>query len=790
MIDVRPVTVAAALFGIGVIIGSKADVPALIWILCGAAILLGWLILLLRRSPQTRAAFLAALLFLGAGHVSAALEARPVLETRYDTSICATIADQPVVESDIERMQCRLTDITVDGVPLKYEVRLYLRGDAAILSGIEYGQKITLTGHLRAGEMPMNPGEFDFGRYLWRDGLAGYVTAQLSDASFEPAPSSLKGRFYAFRSALAEQIDTLFPKSSALVRALVLGDRSSMDDELRDAFSKAGVAHLLAISGMHVTLLAAALAYLLGRFLPRSVTFPITVALLLLYGAIAGFSSSIIRAIVMFCVLGYAPLAGRMPDPFTRLSVAFFGMLIFNPLYISDAGFVLSFSAAGGLICLTPVMNRLMQPLERLLSARSNIFPVRIAARMGSYLLSLFCASLAAQLATLPAVIAYYGTLPLLATLTNIFAIPLTMAGLALALAALLLACLSQSLGVFVAVVPDLVLQTLAWVTEKGALLPFSEFRLGRFPGLLSILYVALLVLISNLSRLRTRTRLILTGTLPVIAALAVGFSALSSLGLSVLFFSAGQADCALLTAQGHHYLIDAGLEDTPAADYLDREGIELDAIFLSHPHVDHTGGLAAVLEITKPARLYIPAGWNSVEADDGVAEAIELARSMGIEIIELAAGDMIPLGGDIYADVLHPPRDYDADSANSISMLLHVQNGDGSVLFTGDLPMNDEPTDTPDADVLKVAHHGAANSTGLWQLAGATPSVAVVQVGKNNYGHPSPETVARLKDVGAEIYCTDEYGAVRTRILSNGTVLIETETIPATRTEESNELE
>ena len=103
---------------------------------------------------------------------------------------------------------------------------------------------------------------------------------------------------------------------------------------------------------------------------------------------------------------------------------------------------------------------------------------------------------------------------------------------------------------------------------------------------------------------------------------------------------------------------------------------------------------------------------------------------------------------------------------------------------------MNDEPTDTPDADVLKVAHHGAANSTGLWQLAGATPSVAVVQVGKNNYGHPAPETVARLADVGAEIYCTDEYGAVRTRILSNGTVLIETETIPATRTEEANELE
>ena len=770
----RPVLLAAALFGVGVIGALHSSVPAMYWLCPGAALLLGGLIAPAgRRSPKT-ALVLAAMLFLGAWRVSAVLQARPMLETRYDVAISGVIAEDPTLDAENDRIFCRLRDVRVDGERLGCDLRLYLHGGVKSLARIRYGQGVSLTGHLFAPDAPRNPGEFDFGRYLWRYGMAGYATGNLADAELTPARSSLRGGFYAFRRAVSARIEELFPHSAALVKALVLGERRDMDDDLRDSFARAGVAHLLAISGMHVTLLAMALTLLLGKVLSRRVNFLIVSLALLFYGALAGFGASIVRAILMYIALGCAPVAGRMPDSFTRVGLAFLLMLIVQPLYILDAGFALSFSAVAGILCLTPLLQRAFAPLEAWLRPRRRGFLPGLPRQAVKWISGMICATIAAQLGTLPCVVASYGTLPLLGTLTNLAAVPLAMAALALSLAALLLSCLFKPLGMLLAFAPDLLFQLLVRVTELGAALPLSEFRLRRFPAYLSAAYALLIVFASDLTRLKYWKRTACLLLLPVLAAAALGLGTLAGRGLSVLFLDVGQGDCAMVAAQGNYYLVDTGPWGTGAADYIEREGIHLSGVFLSHPHADHAGGLARVLLVDTPDAIYLPAGWFAVDSDSGIFETLEIAQDMGVQLMEVERGDVIDLSPQITAEVVHPAGDYEPPSTNSISMVLLVRYGQGSVLFTGDLPSADEPEDLPNADVLKVAHHGAANGTSVWQVAAVSPSVAVVQVGRrNSYGHPSEETLARLAEAGARIYRNDRDGAVRVRVFPNGNVSV-----------------
>ena len=763
LLDTRPVVAAAALFGVGALAVTHSHVPPWIWFCPGAALLLGGL--LIPKGGRRRAALIvAAMLFLGAWRVSAQLAARPVYETQYGVEITGVISGDPQLDAEQGRLIFPLREARVDGRRLGFPLRLYLHGGVRALGKIRYGAAVRLTGNLYAPEPATNPGQFDFGLYLWKNGLGGYATGQLQDATIRESGGSLPGAFYELRRGVAARIERLFPKSGALVKALVLGDKGDMDDELRESFAKAGVAHLLAISGMHVTLLAMGLSLLLGRVLPRKITFVITLLALCFYGALAGFRASIVRAILMYAALGFAPAAGRLADSYTRTALAFLLMLIVKPLYILDTGFALSFAAVAGLLSLTPPLERLFMPLARRLRG--------LPQKALRALVSALTATLAAQLATLPIVIASYGTLPLLGTLTNLAAVPLAMLALALAIVALLLSCVAVPLGAFVALAPELLFQLLVRVTAIGAALPFAELRLSRFPLWLGALYAVLIALASGLSRLREGRKLVCVLLLPALALAAVGVARLEAQGLSVLFLDVGQGDCALVTAQGRHYLMDAGPWGSYGADYIEREGIHLDGVFLSHPHADHAGGLARILLVDKPDAIYLPAHWFDVEADSGIFETLEIAQDMGVELIELEAGDALRLSPDVTAEVVHPSSEGAPASTNGISMVVRVAYGEGSVLFTGDLPSADEPRPLPDVDVLKVAHHGAANSTSIWQVAETTPSVAVIQVGRgNSYGHPTEDALRRLARGGVRVFRNDLNGAVRVRVYPNGYV-------------------
>ena len=769
----RPLMLFAALFGLGVIAAQDGRLPLGVLLACAFVLLFAWIAL--HMGGRRCAALLAACgLFLGAARMTQAVSAQPQVQDRFSIALSGTVADSPFVDTELMRLTCRLTDVRAEGEALDYDIRLYLRGDIAALRAIAPGQRVETTGHLWSPDAATNPGEFDFSAYLWRNGMAAYATANLADTQVTGEPVGLQAWLHTLRNAMGERIDALFPRSAQMVRALVLGDRGDMDEDLRDSFNRAGVAHVLSISGLHITMLAMAMMSLLSLFLPRRWAFWISLILVVFYGLLVGMAASVLRSIIMYAALGAGQSMGRPTDAFTRLSLAFVVLLAWNPLSLADAGFVLSFTASAGMLCLTEPLSAALH-IDRLRVPEWSFRPVALLRRAVRYFASLLCATLAAQLSTLPAVIAYYGELPLLATLANLVVVPLILAGMYLAVAALLVSLLWMPLAALVAWAADFALLCSTATTQFCARLPFNALALPAFPVWLTALFAIVVIAVSPLTRLRRGLRHALLLVLPALACVAALLP--GPQGLQITFLDAEQADAAVVLAEGEAYVVDVGLENSPVSAYLSHIGRAPKAVFLSHPHDDHAGGLSALLEDYVPETIYIPAGWYDVEADDGIAQAMAQAEALGVEIVELAAGDVVRLSENVSATVLYPERNATVSGdANAVSMLLQIDYGEASALFTGDLEMAYEPGPMPDVDVLKVAHHGSDNASSLMMLHSASPSAAVISVGADNpYGHPAAALLDRLEDTGAHIYRTDRHGAITVKFHTDGTVSVRT---------------
>ena len=279
----RPLACFTAAFLIGALIQRDFSIPAL-W--CAPALLAALGAIFIARRRRLVAAFL--LLAVGAlcGMTRMALvpgDAQPV-EDRYSVKMEGRVASEPYLNPQSGRLIFRFRLERADDAAETGVLRLYLRGEEALLREIAYGQRLSLTGHIWAADPATNPYEFDFRDYLNRHGFNGYATAKIEDVEILGASADLQTVVIAARQAISRRIDALFTDNAGLMRALVLGDRSMLSDELRAALNRSGIAHLVSISGMHVTLLAAMLSLVLGRFMPMWKARLASVALLMSQG--------------------------------------------------------------------------------------------------------------------------------------------------------------------------------------------------------------------------------------------------------------------------------------------------------------------------------------------------------------------------------------------------------------------------------------------------------------------------------------------------------------------------
>ncbi len=709
-------------------------------------------------------------------HLAAIAEGPVVLEGR--------VADHPAVTArgvrfvlDLEAARGMRARHPVSG---PVQVALWQPRDGAApripYPDLEAGDRVRLSGTLRPITRRRNPADFDYGAWLTRRGIRATFAASDSGAAVvlghEAGPLDRLANVTRRRVRITLRRYRPDPDARAVLAALLLADRSRIDDATREAFATTGLMHLLAISGLHVLLVGLGLYGLLKPMLHRLgwswrrveiVRAVVTLALLGLYVLATGAPASAVRALVMAAVLIVGTATERAPNTLNALGVAALVLLLVRPTFLFDVGFQLSFAAVGGIVLLMPVLERTV--------------PIRwTTGAAGRWAVNSTLVSLAATLGTMPVLLWHFGRLPLAGLVLNLAAIPataLTLGSGLLTVAFTPLAGLASATGA----AAQLGATTLLWISRTGAeWLDWSNVGVTVHSLWVVTALVAGLVALALGPRPRHRWRMI--GVTLALAAVAVWqpvFRGEHAPTLEVLFFDVGQGDAALLRLpSGRHVLVDAGVRD-PYTDQGERTilphlawaGIDrLDAVVVSHPHADHLGGLPAVLRAIPVAHVI----HNGHRYGSRLfAETDSLLNAHHVHSRAVTAGDTLLLDPAVHIQVLAPTHAPGPDDeANEGSVVLRVTYGDTAFLLTGDAEDAAEDDlvarygEALRSDVVKVAHHGSRTSSIPDFVERTQAEMAVVSVARRNrYGLPDAPVLDRWREAGADVLQTWETGAV-----------------------------
>ncbi len=562
--------------------------------------------------------------------------------------------------------------------------------------------------------------------------------------------------------ALKDSISRIFPDDVAgFMTALTTGDKDGLPVGMYAAFQRSGIAHVVAVSGLHIGFLAGLLSTLLGK---RSKLSSIIGILLVFFFAITtGSSPSALRAAFMIGFLLLAPLVGREDDKPTTLSAVLLILLVVCPYAAASVSLQLSFAAVAGIFLVTGPLNR--RWIDRIPKWKSR--PLCWLRRCLIFLASTLATSLGALLFTAPLVAIYYNSVSLAAPLTNVLTLWLVsntfMGGLLAALVGLIFPMAGTVLAWLVAWPARWVI----WVSEAIAKWPFSSLALlsGYLVGWFILSYSLLLLWLLFRKKIRLR---VVVATAAVTLAASLTFQAYPALSgsLTVAVLDVGQGASTLLCSQGHAVLVDCGgnnwtgAGDT-AANYIQSLGLSrLDALVLTHYHTDHANGVPELLARLDVGMLILP----DVTPEEPLRqEILAQAQEYGCEVQLLYDYDALVTFGDAQLNIFAPLGD---GGANEEGLSVLCSSGTFDVLITGD--MNDiverrlvRSKDLPDIELLVVGHHGSRTSTSAELLLATRPEEAVISVGRNTYGHPTNEALARLTAARCNIYRTDLMGTV-----------------------------
>jgi competence protein ComEC len=653
------------------------------------------------------------------------------------------------------------------------------------------------------GALEAAPTDDGFGQFLVRSGI-GYTTLarELERLGADGTPLA---ELEQVRRGAAAAISAVLPEPQAgLASAMSIGLRDLVSRDVSNDFRISGLSHVVAISGWHIAMLGAVVAGMLGRFGRRPRTAVVLLAIVA-YALFAGASPSILRAAVMASVVLLARESGRRGSASAGLALTVAAMLVVDPATISDVGFQLSAAATAGLLVWGTRCRDWLQ--------------TRLPKRTPGWLLESLAVSSAAQVATLPLVLLHFGSLSLVSPLANLLIAPLVAPAMlvtAVAFGSGVLIGLGAPALLFapLALVGSLVIGATIAIAHFCASLPMANVVLAEPLNLLAagacVAIVGWLVrprrvrgpapTILQIAPITSTTReksasahpshsLAAAAAIVTLAILLVAANGSRPDGrLHITVLDVGQGDAILLQGpSGGRALVDTGPDPDRLVSLLDQRipawDRRLDLVVLTHPHEDHVAGLAAVMDRYSIKEIAEPGMIGPGPGDAAYRRRLaELGRQSRI----LAAGDAVWLDG-IRMDVdwplpdtvpLNPPDT--GTGINNVSIVLDLHFGSRRVVLAGDVEQQIDQQllaegiarDQRPLDLLKVAHHGSGTATTDAFVEQMHPRVAVVSAGWGNpYGHPSPQTVARLAASGAKVYRTDLDGSVE--ISTNGTDLV-----------------
>lgn len=648
-------------------------------------------------------------------------------------------------------------ELTLDGRRLS--CTLYLREAAdAILPG----DCLSCTAKLRLVSAETQKAS---DRYSQARGVWFRLSAGADVTVTHPAHPGLRFWPARFSLCLRERINTVFDTDAAgFLSALLTGDRSGLDAQTRNELSVAGIYHTVAVSGMHVSILLGMVMLLCGsrRRLAAALGIPAVVFFVLMTGAPA----SAVRAGVMQTLLLLAPLARREEDPITSLSAAGLFLLILNPWTLLDVGFQLSFASVAGILLFA---RRLYHALMENGALRALVRRGGVRKRLAAALASSVSCSAASMIFSLPLSAYYFGTVSLIAPLVNmltLWAISfLFTAGLVIALLALVWAPFAYGPAWLLGWLVRYVL----FAARAFSKIPCAAIYPENFymTAWCVLFYGA--VLFYALSPVRPRLRVTAASLAAALCvSLLCAYAQFHAPDFTFTALDVGQGQCLIYQRGTWTAVIDCGGSTwnagEDAARYLQSYGeYRIEALILTHYDTDHAGGAAQLMERQRVERIFLPRGSGEPELKQTI---LKKAAERGTEVIFVDEDLLLGFdGGEIR--IFAPLGGKDSNDSG-ISVLASA--GEYDMLITGDMTAKAElrllaEKEIPQAELLVAGHHGAKTSTSYALLSRVRPQTVLISVGEDNaYGHPSPETLARIDAAGAAAYRTDECGTITIR--------------------------
>ena len=553
---------------------------------------------------------------------------------------------------------------------------------------------------------------------------------------------------------------------SGLLRAMVTGDRTGMANSDQTALKRAGVSHLIAVSGLHVSFLVSLITFFTG-YDPRRRAF-LGIPVILFFTLAVGGSPSVARACCFQLALLIAQLLGREAEQWTTLWGTLALLLLLDPFSAANVSLQLSFAAVAGMALMTP---RVYVALSRFRVAETvrGSRAVNGALRFVSRLLA---TTVGATLFTLPLCAWYFQSVSLATPLTNLLALPvaglLFAGGLLVGLVGLVLPGPAAALGWVLSWPARYTL----WVARRISALPYSSLPLNQFNYAVALAAAYALLLAAVLPPRRRRWVLVSCAAGLVVGSILLTRWEADTAAATVAVLDVGQGQSVAFVSGGQTALVDCGGDSFTdpgdvCADYLNALGrTRLDTLILTHYDDDHVNGLPALFDRLEVGELVLPAMDRD---EDRQAEILALAVDEGAAVTWIEEDQTLPLGN--LTVELYAPLGDGTENEEGLSAL--ARTGGFAMLMTGDMTTQVEEklaahAHLPRCQVFVAGHHGSRYASGDVLLDAIQPENVIISVGAyNNYGHPSPEILERLTRRGARIYRTDRQGTITLRVPS-----------------------
>ena len=666
---------------------------------------------------------------------------------------------------------------------------------------ISIGERVSFFGKIYDFVPSHNPGEFNRRSYYKARGIVGYAMAgdvqlspieELNQNKIEGIWYELKSVLYYAKSSFVKTLEKICPgECRELFMAILLGEKGGIPDEDMLLYRISGIAHIFAISGLHIGIVGG-LLYKLARKAGLKFLWSagLAMAVTILYGIMTGFSFSTIRAIVMLSLSLVGEVLGRRYDMLTSMGLALGILLVVEPYRIFDGGLILSFGAVAGVVVSRYIV-KLLEGNKRFRQLQTKRYRVIYG------IISSLIFSFGISLVSTPLVAYMYYQIPIYSVLLNMLVVPFMSVTVFCGFSGVVLGMFSSALGKIIIFPGVLSLKLYKLCCTVLQMLPGGILNTGRITVYEVILYyLALAFVLIGLNRkvISYIRKMLHSKTKKWIPYMSIRFAVnivVVALTLSsvvgilcirskervekVTFLDVGQGDGILInTRSGVNMVIDVGSSSNDSLGQyvaypaiLSQHNGHIDYWFISHFDSDHTSGLEYIINSSVDMGIQIDNLVVSAVNVESQEMLIQTAEERGINIIYMKAGECMQ-GEDFVIKAIHPFAGFKSEDKNEQSLVLSYESSNLKILFTGDigaetmLDMLDKKEIENDYDVLKVPHHGSKYSYSMKFLEEINSEVAVISCGiRNSYGHPHRDMVEGLYNSGNDVYRTDYQGRI-----------------------------